>query len=99
MDKRLVPKNFATNVSGTSARNLAHTFSVTGHVCQQIKTDFPNVKNNYKKSDNAGCYAGNGLGEYHILKEKDLTLIRHGFNEPRRGKDQRDKRVCSCPTL
>ena len=74
-------------------QNLAHTLSVTDHVCQQIETDYPNIKNVYKKSDNTGCYAGNGylLGEYHILKEKDLTLIRHDFNEPQRGKDQCDR--------
>ena len=67
--------------------NLAHTLSLTDHVCQPIKTDFSNVKNVYKKSDNAGCYAGNGylLGQYHILKERDLTLIRHDFNEPHKG--------------
>ena len=67
--------------------------SVTDHVCQQIETDYPNIKNVYKKSDNTGCYAGNGylLGEYHILKEKDLTLIGHDFNEPQREKDQCDR--------
>ena len=66
--------------------------SVTDHVCQQIKTDFPNVKNVYKKSDNAGCYADNDylLGKY-ILKEKDLTLICHDLNESQRGKDQCDR--------
>ena len=74
-------------------QNLAHTLSVTDYVCQQIKTDFPTAKNGYKKSDNTGCYAGNGylLGEYHILKEEDLTLICHDFNEPQRGKDQCDR--------
>ena len=74
-------------------QNLAHTLSVAYFVCQQIKTDFPTVKNVYKKSDNTWCYAANGylLGEYHILKEKDLTLIRHDFNELQRGKDQGDR--------
>ena len=74
-------------------QNLAHTLSVTDHVCQQIKTDFPNIENDYKKSDNTGCYVGNSylLGQYYILKEKDLTLIRNDFNEPQRGKDHCDR--------
>ena len=29
--------------------------------------------------------------EYHNLKEEDLTLIFHDFNESQRGKDQCDR--------
>ena len=74
-------------------QNLTYTLSVAYFSCQKIKADFPTVKNVYKKSDNTWCYAANGyfLGEYHILKEKDLTLIRHDFNELQRGKDQWDR--------
>ena len=70
-------------------QNLTQTLSVIEYVCQQIKTDFPNIKNAYKKSHNAGCYSSNGyiVGEYHILKEKGVTLIQDNFNEPQREKD------------
>ena len=74
-------------------QDLAQTMSVASHVAAQIREDFPNVKNVYVKSDNAGCYAGNGHveGEHHILKLHDLNLKRHDYNEPQRGKDQCDR--------
>ena len=46
--------------------SLGNTLSVTDHVCHQIKTGFPNIKSDYKKSDKAGCYGGNGyLSDNH----------------------------------
>ena len=47
-------------------QNLAQT----DHVSQQIKAGFSKIKNVFSKSDNLGCYSGNGHleGVCHILK-------------------------------
>ena len=55
MDKRLVQKIFATKISGTSARLFWKKENEPAR-----GRDFPNIKNVYKKSDNAECYAGKG---------------------------------------
>ena len=80
--------------------NLAQILPVTDHLCKQIKADFPNIKNVFSKSDNAGCYSENGYleGACHILKENGFSLTEHDFNEPQKGKDQCD-RVCSSTAL
>ena len=72
---------------------MAQTLSVTDNVCKQIKVDFPNIKNVFGKSDNAGCYSGNGCLERacHILRQNDFSLIKHDLNEPQKGKDQCDR--------
>ena len=74
---------------------------MTEHVAKQIKIDIPNAKNTYIKSDNAGCYAGNGFleGQNHILKSCELVLKRHDYNEPQRGKDQCDRESATAQHL
>ena len=71
---------------------MAQTLSVMGHVCKQIKADFLNIKNVFRKSDNAGFYSGNSYleGVCHILKEKRFSLVKHDFKEPQKDKYQCD---------
>ena len=82
-------------------QDLPSTLAVTEHVAKQIKIDIPNAKNTYIKSDNAGCYAGNGFleGQNHILKSCELVLKRHDYNEPQRGKDQCDRESATAQHL
>ena len=68
-------------------QNMAQTLSVMGHVCKQIKADFPNII--YWRA----C---------HILKQNGFSLIKHDFNEPQKGKDQCDREstvVQHCKTV
>lgn len=67
-----------------SDQGLEHTLCVLEHVTKQVKEDFPSIHHIYMKSDNAGCYSGNGhiQLEIIILQKYDLKLIRHDYNEP-----------------
>ena len=75
-----------------SDQDVVETLCVVDHVLAQMKTDYPNVKGIYRKSDNAGCYAGNSCAEVECLlcKEHNINLHRHDYNEPQKGKDQED---------
>ena len=55
--------------------------------------DFPDVKELYCKSENAGCYNGNPYPEsiYKICKQNSIALKRSDYNEPQKGKDQCDR--------
>ena len=63
------------------------------HVLEQIKKAYPSLKGLYRKSDNAGCYAGNSCDEleFEICKKQNITLYRHDYNESQKGKDQADR--------
>ena len=58
-----------------------------------MKKDFPDLQTIYRKSDNAGCYAGNSVAEikYSSCKKYDTNLLRHDYNEPQCRKDQADR--------
>ena len=57
------------------------------------KQIFSIQKTFFSKSENAGCYSGNSYleGACHILKANGFSLIKHDFNEPRKGNDQCDR--------
>ena len=76
-----------------SDQDVVETLCVLDHVLAQMKTDYPNLKGLYHKSDNASCYAGNSCAEveYLLCKEHNINLRRHDYNEPQKGKDQADR--------
>ena len=45
-------------------QDILDTLCVSQHVLNQIKRDFPNLTSLYRRSDNAGCYAGNSVAEF-----------------------------------
>ena len=57
-------------------QNLNQTLAVIELVAKEIKKDLPDVHNAFMKSDNAGCYSGNGAleGEHFILSRLNLKL-------------------------
>ena len=63
---------------------------------QNIKVNFPNVKQAFLRSDEAGCYPYNHL----IAAVKDIgdrvaiTVARYDFSEPQQGKDVCDRVLC-----
>ena len=73
--------------------NGQETLCVLDHVLAHMKTDYPDLKGLYRKSDNASCYAGNSCAvvEYLLCKEHNINLYRHDYNEPQKGKDQADR--------
>ena len=74
-------------------QDVQDTLNVADYVIAQIKRDFPQLHSLYKKSDNAGCYAGNSVAEllYRICSKYDIDLKRYDYNEPQKGKDQADR--------
>ena len=76
-----------------SDQDVTETLCVADHVLEQIKKDYPSLEGLYCKSDNAGCYAGNSCVElkFEIYKMLNITLYRHDYNEPQKGKDQADR--------
>ena len=53
--------------------------TVSENVIKQMKTDFPSLEYLYRKSDNAGCFAGNGVAEneYYICLKNGIMLLRN----------------------
>lgn len=74
------------------------TLCVGDHVLQQIKKDHPKVTHILRKSDNAGCYAGNSVAEVMavLCKKYCIQLDRYDYNEPQKGKDQADRESAIC---
>jgi hypothetical protein len=74
-------------------QNMVDTLCVAEHVISQFSIDFPNCKTLFAKSDNAGCYTGNGYAqlEWKICRWKNIALKRHDYSEPQHGKDQADR--------
>ena len=72
------------------SQDVVDTLCISENVIKRMKTDFPSLEYLYRKSDNAGCYAGNGVAEneYHISLKNGTMLLRHDYNEPQMGKDQ-----------
>ena len=76
-----------------SDQDVVETLCVLDHVLAQMKTDYPNLKGLYHKSDNACCYAGNSSAEveYLLCKEHNINLHRHDYSKPEKRKDQADR--------
>ena len=76
-----------------SDRDFKDSLSLGDYVVKEFSKDFPDVKELYCKSDNAGCYHGNPYPEsiYKICKQNSITLKRLDYNEPQKGKDQCDR--------
>ena len=67
--------------------------SILENLFQNIKVNFPNVKQAFLRCDEAGCYPCNHL----IAAVKDIgdrvgiTVARYDFSEPQQGKDVCDR--------
>lgn len=68
-------------------------FSITNAVAEHFLHDFPQIRNIYIKSDNAGCYHNASMveGVKNILAKYKLNLARYDFNKPQKGKDCCDR--------
>ena len=62
-------------------------------VLEKLKKDFPHLMQLYAKSDNAPSYHDNFHMEalYKLCKGKQISLQRHDYKQPSRGKDQCDR--------
>ena len=60
-----------------SDNDVVEILCILDHVLAQMKTDYPNLKGFYRKSDNASCYAGNFCAEveYCICKEHNVNFV------------------------
>ena len=60
---------------------------------QNIKVNFPNVKQAFLRSDEAGCYPYNHLmaAVKDIGDRVGITVARYDFSEPQQGKDVCDR--------
>ena len=60
---------------------------------KQIANDFPNLKELFCKSDNAGSYHDNFYAQslYEICKSNEIYLSRLDYNEPQKGKNHCDR--------
>ena len=58
-------------------QDVVDTLCITDHVLCEMKKDFPDLQTLYRKSDNAGCYAGNSVAEieYFLCKKYDINLL------------------------
>ncbi|CAF1547066.1 unnamed protein product [Adineta ricciae] len=76
-------------------QDMSSVLCVFEHVLDQIKTDLPNLKNLYTRSDNAGCYAGASIiiARKMVCDSADICLKRTDFSERQRGKDQADRDI------
>lgn len=86
-------KSVYFTVISRSDQDVYSTLCVAEVVIKQFQVDYPNIKILRAKSDNAGCYSGNGYieSEYLICKKNGIELKSHDFNEPQKGKDQADR--------
>ena len=73
-------------------QDIIDTLCVAEHVLKEIQMDHPNIKQLFRKTDNAGCYSGNSVAEIEcsVCKQNGFTLLQHDYNEPQKGKDQAD---------
>ena len=74
-------------------QDVIDTLCIAEHVLKEILKDHPNIKQLFRKTDNAGCYSGNSVAEieYSICRQNGFTLLRHDYSEPQKGKDQADR--------
>ena len=59
-------------------------------VLEEFKQDVLSVNMLFHKSNNAYCYHSNFAAEglYHLCKQHGMQLLRYGYNEASKGKDQ-----------
>ena len=67
-----------------SDQDVVETLCVIDNVLAQMKTDYPNLKGLYRKSDNANCYADNSCAEveHHYARNTlsicvNMTIMNH----------------------
>ena len=92
VDNILLKNVYHTAISKCD-QDTRDTLCISSHVIKQMKSDFPELKCLFRKSDNAGCYSANSVAEltHKICKENEIQLLRYDYNEPQRGKDQADR--------
>ena len=73
-----------------SDQDIKDSLSLGDYIVKEFSKDFPDAKELYCKSNNAGCYHGNTYPEsiYKVCKQNSITLKRLDYNEPQKGKDQ-----------
>ena len=66
-----------------SVTRIPETLCISSHVIKQMKSDFPELKCLFRKSDNVGCYSANSVAEltHKIYKENNIQLLRYDYNE------------------
>ena len=89
----IVKKHTYFTTAYRSDQDIKDSLSLGDYVVKEFSKDFPDVKELYCKSNNAGCYHGNPCPEsiYKICKQNSITLKRLDYNEPQKGKDQCDR--------
>ena len=67
---------------------------------QNINVNFPNVKQAFLRSDEAGCYPCNHLiaAVKDVGDREEITVARYDFSEPQQGKDVCDWVLCPMKT-
>ena len=94
---RKVDNILSKNVYHTAISNCDQdskdTLRIPNDVIKQMKSDFPELKYLFRKSDNAGCYSANSVAEltHRICKRNEIQLLIYDYNEPQRGKYQADR--------
>ena len=78
---------------GVTKTSLTHDTCVAEYFLKEIQKDHPNIKQLFRKTDNAGCYSGNSVAEieFSICRQNGFTLLWHDYNEPQKSKDQADR--------
>ena len=80
----ILSKNVYHTAISKCDQDSRDTLCISSHVIKQMKSDFPELKCLFRKSDNAGCYSANSLAELtrKICKENEIQLLRYDYNEP-----------------
>ena len=78
-----------------SNQEITDSLTIASLVIKQITTDFPNLKELFCKSDNAGSYRGNFYAQplYEIYKSNEIYLLWLDYNEHQKGKNKCDWEV------
>ena len=69
--------------------------SIIEHLLETIKKEFPEIKNVYLRSDNAGCYHSGPLllSLPSIGQRSRINVLRYDYSEPQSGKDICDRKT------
>ena len=80
---------------------MANTLSIYENVLKEFTKTYPTITNIFTKSDNAGSYYENCIfeGLFEVCKHAGFQLIRTGYNEPCRGKDQCDRESAAAKSI